>query len=472
MKRTMVDKGADKAVLLINPPWVRARGSLWSKLGSCMPPLGLAYLAAYLEKKGHGVRILDMEAEGMAVSLLEQWLSAIEEPAYVGVTATTNLIDNALKIAAVCRGKFPGAKVVLGGVHAAVMTDEVLADENVDYVVRGEGELTFCELVSGEKAEKILGLSFARDGKHVHNPDRPFLADLDELPFPAYHLLPMTRYRASIGAYKRSPVVSVVSSRGCPGRCTYCYGFYLGRRMRAHSPRYLVEMIKWLKKDFGVREITFYDDTFTVFKDKVREFCHLLLEQGVDITWSCFARTDFVDEETLRAMKGSGCHQVCYGVESGSDEILRGVKKPMKLAGVKEVITMTKRLGVETRAAFMLGNPGETKETIEKTIGFAIEIDPDIAVFNITTPYPGTEMYGWAKEKGYIKDAGGWSDYDWARPVMELPTISRKEIEHYYKVVHRRFFGRPGYMLKRLLRIRCWHDLKMSFQAVIAVFFR
>ncbi|MBA7465682.1 Anaerobic magnesium-protoporphyrin IX monomethyl ester cyclase [subsurface metagenome] len=457
-------------VLLINPPWTKRKGNIWEKVAGCMPPLGLAYMASFLEEKNVKVKILDLQTESLSSSdIYEKIEREKETPSFIGITATTSIIDNALKIAQICKTTFPKSKIVLGGVHPTVLPDEVLGNKNVDYVIRGEGEETLWELISGKREEDILGLSYREKERCIHNAERPFIEQLDNLPFPAYHLLPVKKYHPALGAYKRLPAISMITTRGCPGRCTFCFGSFLGTRVRMHSAKYIVEEIKLLQRDYGIKEISFYDDTFTALKKKVQEFCLLIVQENIDITWSCFSRVDFIDETTLRSMKKTGCHQICYGIESGNEEILKNIKKKTSLDKARDTIAMTKHIGIEARATFMLGNPGETREMMEETINFAIALDPDISLFNITTPYPGTEMYNWAVEKGYLRTKV-WSKYDLSYPVMKLPTVNTDTVEHYYQQAHRRFYRRPGYLFKRLLKIRTTNDLKMALKAVLGIF--
>jgi radical SAM superfamily enzyme YgiQ (UPF0313 family) len=400
-------------------------GNIWKKIEGSMPPLGLAYVASYLEKNSIKVRIIDIHAEKLpAVSLLD---TVVNNPAYIGITATTMTVVSALETAAVCRIKFPGAKIVFGGVHPTIMPEDVLKSPDVDFVIRGEGERPFLELIQGKSLPEIPGLSYKMDGAYVHNPEGALIENLDTLPFPAYHLLPVKNYIPTLGSYKRLPAISLITSRGCPGKCTFCLGSYLGGKVRIHSTQYIIAEIKTLIKDYGIKEISFYDDTFTAFKNKVRDFCNIIINEKIDITWPCFARVDFVDEDILKLMKKAGCHQIMYGIESGNDEILKNIKKRTSLKRAVEVVAMTKKAGIECRATFMLGNPGETQQTMEETLAFAKKLDPDIALFNITTPYPGTEIYAWADSNGYLKTKD-WSKYDLSNSVMDIPGLSSTEV--------------------------------------------
>lgn len=454
-------------ILLINPYQTARKGNIWTSIQGAMPPMGLAYIVSYLASKNIDSRIIDMNVEqGDAV---EQVARITGSPDIIGITSMTSAVMHGYAIAQECRKKFPNAKIVFGGVHATVMTDEMLGKDYIDYVFRGEGEESFYRFVKGDDIKTIPGLSYKENGKFFHNPDAVLIHDLDTLPVPAYHKLPVSKYVPTLGSYKRLPAISMLATRGCPGRCTYCFGSFLGGRVRMHSVGYLIGIIKMLQKDYGIKQIMFYDDTFTTYRNKVKEFCQTIIDQKIDISWVCFSRVDTIDEETLRLMKKAGCHQIMYGIESGSEVILKNINKRIDREKAKAAVKMTKKVGIECRCTFMLGNQGETEETIMQTIKFALELDPDIALFNITTPFPGTEVFRWAKENGYLVSED-WAKYDFSNMLLRLPTISPEKIEEYYHKVFRMFYRRPSYLFKRLLRLRSLNDIKMAFKAAMAVF--
>jgi len=291
-------------ILLLNPPWViRNRKNVWRNVASIMPPLGVAWLAAVLEQDGHEVKVLDAHAERLDVEAVTPWIRARGPFELLGITATTPLIGNALEIARRLKQMWPHACVVLGGVHPTVLPVEVLGEPAVDLVVRGEGENTLREIAAEKPWETIQGISYRRQGQVVHNPDRELIRDLDSLPLPAYHLLPMDKYRPAAGAAKRTPATSVLATRGCPGRCTFCYRIF-GDRLRFRSGAKVAEEVKLLQERYGIREICFYDDTFTAVKREVRAFCQAVVDGKMDLTWSCFTRIDAFHEENLPGDEG------------------------------------------------------------------------------------------------------------------------------------------------------------------------
>jgi len=440
-------------ILLINPPEAARRSeNVWRNIASVMPPLGIAWLAAALEREGHEVRILDANALRLSTHEVPAWIRGHGRFDMAGITATTPLIANALEIARLVKTEWPETRLVLGGVHPTVLPEEVLSEPAADVVVRGEGEITLGELAAEKPWEQIDGLSYRRDGQVVHNPDRQLIGNLDTLPMPAYHLLPMDKYRPAAGAAKRTPATSMLATRGCPGRCTFCYRLF-GARLRCRSGRIVAEEVKLLQDRYQIKEICFYDDTFTAVKPQVKSFCQAVRDLGIDLTWSCFSRIDTFDLETFRMMKECGCHQVMFGVETCNPQILRNINKRIRLDRVEDVVRDTQRLGIEVRVTFMLGNPGETVATMEETIRYAIRLNPDLALFNITTPFPGTEMHQWADENGYLLSRD-WKDYDLSTPVMRLPTVSPEAILKAYRSAHLRFYLRPRCIGRQLTKLR------------------
>lgn len=453
--------------LFINPPWHKKSGNIWKNISACLPPFGLALLASLARENNHSVSILDCNALQLGLDKIEEHLTN-SAPRFVGITATTLTIDNALELAKVVKKKYPASKVIIGGIHPTVLPEEVLAKKEVDYIIMGEGEYSFLDLLSNKDPATIKGVGFKENGKMIINPSREIIPDLDAFPLLAYDLLPMDKYYPASGSYKRKPSFGMVVSRGCPGQCTFCKGNFLGDRIRFRSAKKIIEEIKFLQKKYGIKDIIFYDDTFTTNRKNVKEFCSLILENNLDLTWSCFSRVDTVDFEILTEMKKAGCYQIMYGVESADEKILENIKKRISLQQVKETVANTKKIGIETRLAFMLGNPGETEETIKKTINFAISLDPDLVIFNITTPFPGTEMFSWAEKNNFLIHKN-WIDYDLAKPVMELPTISSEKILYYYKKAYRQFYIRLPYILKRLMKVRNFEDFKRNFKPFIGL---
>lgn len=453
------------SALLVNPPKAPFTSeNIWGAIKESSLPIGLVQLAAFIRASGFSVRIIDLCVEEYTEMAFRERLRELN-PTYVGFTSTTIQINNGLRLAKLVKEELPRARIVFGGVHPTVLPEEVVCDEAVDYVVRGEGEESTVKLLSGEDASKIDGLSYKEGGRILHNGRGEFIQNLDILPYPAYDLLRLGDYTPTLGNFKKLPSISMITSRGCPGTCTFCYSGTMGARIRFMSAPRILGEIQMLRESYGIRDICFYDDTFTANKKNVIELCDLMIESDMDITWSCMSRLDAVSSDVLEKMGEAGCHQIGYGIESSSQKILANIKKRVPLSKAKEIVAMTKAAGIDVRAMFMFGNPGETEETMEDTIKFAISLDADLYLFNITTPFPGTEMFAWAQENGYLKTRN-WDDYDLSHQVMELPTASSKTIREYYRKAYRRCYLRPAYMLKRLKKINSTSSLKAHMRMI------
>ncbi|MBI3544173.1 MAG: radical SAM protein, partial [Deltaproteobacteria bacterium] len=244
--------------------------------------------------------------------------------------------------------------------------------------------------------------------------------------------------------------INMLMTRGCPGKCIFCNSAQTALRTR--SAESMVEEIKYLKATYGVREIQFYDDTFTVMRKNVLRFCELLSAEKLDITWAAFVRSDCFSEEMARAMKKAGCHQILIGVESGSDVILENIRKPIDRERTAAAIALARKVGIDSRAAFIFGNMGETVETMQETIDFSMQLDPDIALYNICTPYPGTQIYQWAKQNGYLVSEE-WSDFELSTFMLKLPTVTEADVHRFYAIAHKKFYMRPKQIWRRLTRV-------------------
>ncbi len=451
--------------LLISPPtFYTDKENIWTNISSNFPPLGLAELAGYVRSKNYTIKIIDCNIESPSVESFEiffekEFVQKYHSIKIIGLTAMTCNIKKAYQIARICKKYYSKAKIVFGGTHPTFVTNEVINNEFVDVVVMGEGEITLQELLECNDLSKIKGIVFKKNNRIVRNKPRERIEDLDSLPMPAYDLLPVLKYKPAVGTYQKLPAMSMVTSRGCPGRCTFC-SKTLGNKFVFKSAKKIFGEIKYLIKNYKIRQIIFYDDTFTVYKDNVMELCDLIIKEGLNISWTCFARVDFVDFEMLKKMKQAGCHQIMYGVENIDSTILKNINKNLNIDQVVKVNNWTKKAGIECRLAFMVGNPGDNEEIIKKNIKFVKKINPDFLVVNITTPFPGTAMFDWAKKKNLILTYN-WDDYNLANPVMKLENISAEQIKEFYKLMYKKFYFRPLFMFSKLLKIRSFNDIKV-----------
>lgn len=449
-------------ILLIEPPFERFIGSRFEWF-----PLGLAYIAAFLGKNGFECRIYSAEHDPNIgylnhfttyVENYDNYLSALKEkehyvwkeiakvieafsPDFVGISAKSVQIPSALEVAQICKEIDPGTWVALGGSHPTTNVEEVLTNENVDFVIRGEGEITTLELVrcleEGANSEvslkKIDGLSF-KDCQGIlrHNPPRPLIPQLDLLPHPARQLL------MNLESYPPDQLNSVMTSRGCPFRCTFCAAHNIwARKVRYRSIDNIIEEIKLLRFRYGIRNITFIDDSFTLDRKRTMEFCQRLLDEGIKITWSCLTRVNSLDEEVIKFMRKAGCTKVDIGVESGSERVLSFIKKEITLNQVRYTMKLLRRYGIFTSVFFMLGLPGETIEDIKETQAFMKEIDPDWVCCGIFTPYPGTEAFDWCFQKGLIPTQIEWERF--SHQSLHTHFVESISIEEFERLVRETF---------------------------------
>ena len=449
-------------ILLINPPQATRYPQ---------PPLGLAMVAAVLEKNGYLVKILDLPVLGFSENSLSTVIRQ-EKPDVVGVTAMTPMINSAVSIVEKVKECDSNITVVLGGAHATILPEETLKSiPEIDVIVRGEGEQTTLELVkvlekNPDSLNQVLGITCRERGSVRSNPLGPPVSDLDTLPFPAFHLLPIGKYRLHPPFGRRTPVMPIITSRGCPYRCIFCSKAVFGKKYRSNSPTYIVNEVLFLMEKFGVKEIKFYDDVFTLDRKRIVTLCMQLKERGMDIPWSCETRVNLVESELLKMMKDAGCYMIEYGVESGNQGILNSLKKDSTLEKTIEAFKLTHEAGIETVAYFMLGSPQETSETIDETIEFAKKIDPDFVQFSTTTPYPGTELYSLAVEEGYVPKK--WEEYMYAdlksvdNPGFGTKTLSGEELREWNKKAYTSFYLRWSYVWKRLRKMKSLGDLKTN----------
>jgi anaerobic magnesium-protoporphyrin IX monomethyl ester cyclase len=433
-------------IILANPPYPPGVHSHPSFI-----PLGLAYLGAVAEAADHEVTVIDCQAEKLSY---EGFRNRVGQTAadVIGVTATTLLYKSAMQLITIAKEVQPSAVTVLGGSHGTFWDENALLEyPSLDVVVRREGEPTFLELLSRLQAEAslngVLGVTFRGKDKIVRNADRPFLEDLDSLPFPAHHLLPLQ-------ALKRMGKIlfPLITSRGCVYWCDFCSTVRMfGRRYRWRSPKNVVDEMQLVHDKYGVDQVTFYDDAFTVNRERVVKICEELHARKLDMTWDCGTRVDMLDRELLKMMHDAGCIAVWLGVESGSEAILGAMNKRIKLDQTRLAYKTAHDVGLMTIANVVLGFPGETEETALETINFIKKLNPDDVGFYVATPYPGTPMYELVKQKGWLRITD-FDKYDTANPTFETPWLSMDKIREIRYKAYQQFYLRPSYVLKMLGR--------------------
>jgi len=434
-----------------------------------VPPAGLATLSAILERDGVAdVEILDAQALGLDVDEVVAEAGA-RAPDWIGLTASTPIVKNAYAIARGVRRLLPGARIVLGGPHPSILPDEALAEPAVDCVLVGEAETTLPRLVAGDAPETIPGLVWrGPQGDIVRNPLPPLVEDLDSLPDPAFEKLPIERYRPSLGNYLHLPALGFTATRGCYAKCTFCNQNIFGSRVRTLPAERLVAFVESLRDRYGVREVQFYDDVFLGTKKRIRGFCEAMIARRVGVSWSCFMRAELTDAETASLMKRAGCYLVLFGIESADPSVLGEMRKNVSLDRTREALAVFRREGVLLKCGFILGYPGETRETMRRTVDLALEIAPHAAAFNLATPFPGTQLYSRCLEEGTLESTD-WDDYDQAHALIAIPGVSRQELLDLYRGAYRRFYLRPGAVLRWAARVRSWDQLAMMTRAFLRI---
>jgi anaerobic magnesium-protoporphyrin IX monomethyl ester cyclase len=421
---------------------------------SSVVPLGLAYLASVLEQSGNRVIVNDLNVEPDRIDNIIK-----NEPIdLVGISASTPMIKSAWSIAKKVKNINKNATVVLGGPHPSALPEEALKYEDIDIVVRGEGEYTLmdlCKKMEDEVGlESIDGISYKNNGYIKHNIAREYIKNLDELPFPAYHLFPsLDNYTPSqplLSNSKRS--AAIITSRGCPENCIFCYKEIFGSKYRMRSSKNVIDEWKMLVEELKVQEIAIQDDTFTLHKKRAIEICNMIKKEGLDVDWSTpnGIRVDTVNSELLSSMKQAGCKLVWFGVESGSQRVLDEiVQKKINLNQVEKAITTAKRVGLEVGTFFVLGMPGETEEEMQMSIDFAKKLDPDYCQFTICGPFPGTRLYTYLIEKNIrlLDDWDLFGHYE-GHAYFEYEGVNKEIIEKMYKKAYKKFYLRPNYILK------------------------
>jgi radical SAM superfamily enzyme YgiQ (UPF0313 family) len=441
-----------KILFIVPPASLEERYGALSRAGAVYPSLGLAYLAGVAEDLGHRVRVIDAEAEGLTMSRLEEELRR-ESPDVVGLQTFCTTIRKCKAICEKAKAIRPATATVLGGVHATLFPGDCIDSDGVDYLVIGEGERTFAELLGligqGGDPGAVDGLVWKRDdGEVVTNRPRALIKDLDSLPFPARHLLPMHLYRS--GAQLRGKrTVHLMTSRGCPFNCGFCSSHEVfGRTHRFQSTERVLAEIRRVVDDLGADEIQFYDESFTANRKRILDLCAGLRREFPKLKWTCFTRTDLVKPDLLEEMRRAGCYQIFYGIESGVPRLLELVNKRIPLEKTVEACRWTQQAGIQITASFILTLPTETVEETEQSIRFGMKLNPEFVYWLTFVPYPGTRLSEYALETGTMTH-DDLERYNVFEDVCYLPEGREAgEIERTVRRAYRRFYLRPSYLFR------------------------
>jgi len=436
-------------VVLVTPPYDRiSPGYEFVKsVTNQAPSLGLLHLAAEIRQHGYQPSIIESDIFSLSLNDVVKQVLA-EKPKYVGITLFTVGVWNAAKISRKIKTASPGTIIIVGGPHISSMAGATMARfTDFDIAVTGEGEEVFVQLLStldsGGDLQSVPGIVYMDDDAVRTNPSLPINRDLDHLPMPAWDLLPdfPKAYPAAVYDFPRLPVATIAASRGCPFHCKFCDTSTFGAQVRAYSPERVFEIIQHLQANYGVRHILFVDDLFLASKPRTRRLCELIIDSGTKITWSCTARVDTVKPDILSLMKKAGCWEISFGLESGSNEILKSMDKAADVARSEQAIKWTAAAGIRTKGLFILGYPGETEETVQITKDFIRRLP--IRIMNLTkfTPYPGSpiyrDLYGTNIRDDHWRKMNGMN-FLWTPEGMTV-----NELDNHYQDMLLSFYRRP-----------------------------
>ena len=449
-----------------------------TRSGTLYYPLWLISAAAVCEKEGFEIVFLDAPARSYTHKQQFEYISNYGRGTKLFVINTsTPSIVNDTKCADFLKKAFPDAFVILVGTHPSALPDETLGNSLlIDAVARHEYDLIIRDVAialrEGNDPYSVNGLTYRKNGSILSNPDMPYINDLDEIPFASEFIYKHLNYKDYFFAAGKYPEIQIFTGRGCMARCNFCvYPQTMhGHNYRMRSPENVIAELEYISRSFpDVREIIFEDDTFTMKKERVEKICRLMITKGLNrrFRWLCNARVN-LDLDTMILMKKAGCHLIIPGIESGNQEILNNIRKGTTLKQIHDYVQNAKKAGLQVHACYMVGNKGETRETMIETLRLALELDTDTAQFYPLLPFPGTDAYYWAKGNGYIH--GSYSDYvkedGTINCLLELPSLSGEEMVRFCDYARKRYYLRFSYFLRRVkMGIKDPSDLQRSIKA-------
>ena len=453
MNVALINGPAPGSSLFVREGRCTQESSIWS---TQWPPLTLALLGAIAKRAGHQTLIYDCPATGLSAADLATALSQ-SQPDLCLLSVSTPSFTVDMATAALLKKAFPQTRLAVLGVHSSVLDLELLAGyPQVDFVIRNEPEETFDELLiaieQNTPVAEVLGLSYRADAGPRRNADRPFIEDLDSLPYPGWELIDLAPYRLP---FSQKSFLSLAPLRGCPFRCSFCTaGTYYGHRLRLRSVDSVIAEIRLDRERFSVDDFFMWAETFTLDRDFVMDLCEALIRQAPGIRWTCNSRTDTVDARMLTRMKQAGCWMISFGIESGDPAVLTKTAKKLKDPDIKTPIRQARQAGMTTLGHFILGLPGDTKKTMRRTVDDALKLDLDFAQFYAAAPFVGTDLYRRAVRDGQL-DAEAFSSISQSVASLELPGLPPETVNQELRRAVRRFYLRPRRILG-LLRLAGW----------------
>jgi len=474
-------------VLLINSPttFEQMYGD-WdlSALDTYTPPLGIMHIASYILEHDHEASIMDLQSINWDLEKVIEFIIS-KNPDIVGLSAMTINCMNAQSISEELRRNGFTSSIVMGGAHITAAPIETLSKFNaIDYGVVGEGETTFLELIeklgNDQTVEDVKGIAWRDKEGHIKiNPHRPFIEDLDKLPFPAWDLLENfpENYPSSLLESKRLPAAGIMTSRGCPFHCTFCDNRVFGTKVRHFSASYTLRMIKHLIDNYGIKDLMILDDNFLINKKKLFAICDSIIEEKLALTWYCIAHIKTMTEDRLKKIKEAGCWFVEVGIESGNNDILKRIRKNTDKSEIASAVRRAKKEGLVIKGNFIFGFPDDTKETVEESIQFAMDIDIDFFQQNFLTVWPGCEI---AKEvfigEGNISNSAlDWDQLAHQKTTYVPPGMTKEQLIHLSKKAFRKFYLRPKIILRLLPLLMTPRGIKFfltAFRVFLQTIFR
>jgi radical SAM superfamily enzyme YgiQ (UPF0313 family) len=430
-------------------------------------PAGLGYIAAVLRENKFPVTVLDIDAFRYSDDEIKKKLKEIDYDA-IGIGGIVTSYKYVKWLIREIRKIKPKTKIIIGGNLGSSIPELLFKHTDADIIVHGEGETTILDLYKNiDSPEKVNGIYYRKAGKIIKTPPRELISDLDTLPYPSYDLFPTDKYastKAGVECEGITKSLHVVSHRGCPYRCIFCY--HKGEKVRMRKPEEIIKELRFLKDDYGIQFVSFSAETFIVNKKWTLEFCKLMKKSGLGIRWSCMGRVNLVDEDFLKEMKSAGCTYIGYGIESASQKMLDAMKKDCTVAQQKNAIRLTKKLGIQTYPTFIIGTPGETKETVKESIDFCKELSL-IPEFFFMTPFPNTELYTYAMNKRLIKDEDKYIENlgECRELRINLTEMTNEELINLKKKAEKELYinfmiKHPFITLKKVIRLYRYYGFK------------
>lgn len=455
--------------LFVNPSTRLFKGA--TSVALTMPPMGLAYLAAVVEKHGHPVQIIDANLEQIDPEYIVTHVKT--PPRFIGLPVNILTIKMALAYAEYLRKAFPNALIVIGGPYSSVMGKNLLEKRpDIDAAVIGEGEATIGEIADRidlpNPFEGIKGIVYRRSNSILDHGPQPLIENIDDIPMPAYHLLPhLSRYRTRSRAF---PVGYIISSRGCPAACTFCYRNF-GTKWRPRSPEKVVEEIEFLRSTYGIRQLDVLDDNFTFDAERSRQILEMIIAKRWDlkINLQIGVRVHSLTDDLLHTMRRAGVFKFGFGVESGDPAMLKRIKKGLQLERAVELVAAARALGFTTHGYFIIGFPGDTPESMQRTIDFAKRLNPHYASFSVCTPLPGTEMYDDIARNGrFIEnvDDGIEEGLFALKAFFTYGDLDPELVGKYCEKAWKEFYARPGKIWDVLTTVRSPGELQWLLRVV------